>query len=50
MIGVDGHVWRRTRRADKDVTVIFDLTGIRAGTGPVRLLDMVEGCSKRAFK
>jgi len=32
------------------VTVIIDLTGIRDGTGPVRLLDMVEGRSKQAFK
>ena len=30
--------------------MIIDLTGIRAGTGPARLLDMVEGRSKRAFK
>jgi len=49
-IGVDEHVWRHTRRGDKYVTVIIDLTGIRAGTGPARLLDMVEGRSKRAFK
>jgi transposase len=32
------------------VTVIIDLTGIRDGTGPARLLDMVEGRSKQAFK
>ena len=30
--------------------MIIDLTGIRAGTGPARLLDMVEGRSKHAFK
>jgi transposase len=30
--------------------VIIDLTGIRQGTGPARLLDMVEGRSKQAFK
>jgi transposase len=30
--------------------VIIDLTGIRDGTGPARLLDMVEGRSKQAFK
>jgi transposase len=29
---------------------IIDLTGIRDGTGPARLLDMVEGRSKQAFK
>ena len=34
----------------KYVTVIIDLSGIRAGTGPARLLDMVEGRSKQAFK
>ena len=50
VIGVDEHVWRHTRRGDKYVTVIIDLTGIREGTGPARLLDMVEGRSKQAFK
>lgn len=50
VIGVDEHVWRHTRRGDKYVTVIIDLTGIRDGTGSVRLLDMVEGRSKQAFK
>ena len=49
-IGVDEHVWRHTRRGDKYVTVIIDLTGIRNKTGPARLLDMVEGRSKQAFK
>jgi hypothetical protein len=42
VIGVDEHVWRHTRRGDKYVTVIIDLTGIRAGSGPARLLDMVR--------
>jgi hypothetical protein len=32
VIGVDEHVWRHTRRGDKFVTVIIDLTGIRDGT------------------
>lgn len=50
MIGVDEHVWRHTRRGDKHVTVIIDLTPIRDGSGPARLLDMVEGRSKQAFK
>ena len=50
VIGVDEHVWRHTRRGDKYVTVIIDLTPVRDGTGPARLLDMVEGRSKRAFK
>src|SRR4051794_24485662 len=49
-IGVDEHVWRHTRRGDRYVTVIIDLTGNRAGTGPARLLDMVEGRSKQVFK
>jgi len=50
VIGVDEHVWRHTRRGDKYVTVIIDLTPIREGTGPSRLLDMVEGRSKKVFK
>ncbi|MGH3495850.1 MAG: ISL3 family transposase [Nocardioidaceae bacterium] len=49
-IGVDEHVWRHTRKGDKYVTVIIDLTGIGDGTGPARLLDMVEGRSKQVFK
>ena len=49
VIGVDEHVWRHTRRGDKYVTVIIDLTPIRSGTGPSRLLDMVAGRSKQAF-
>ena len=39
--------WRDTRRGDKYVTVIIDLTPIRDGSGPARLLDMVEGRSKQ---
>ncbi|MCH6471547.1 ISL3 family transposase [Sinomonas terrae] len=50
VIGVDEHVWRHTRRGEKYVTVVIDLTPIRDGTGPSRLLDMVEGRSKHAFK
>jgi transposase len=50
VVGVDEHVWRHTRRGDKYVTVIIDLTAVREGTGPARLLDMVEGRSKKAFK
>ena len=49
-VGFDEHVWRHTRRGDKYVTVIIDLTPIRNGTGPARLLDMVEGRSKQAVK
>ncbi|WP_330445799.1 ISL3 family transposase [Kocuria rhizophila] len=48
-IGVDEHVWRHTLKGDKYVTVIIDLTPIRDGTGPARLLDMVEGRSKQVF-
>jgi transposase len=50
VIGVDEHVWRHTRKGDKYVTVIIDLTAVRDGTGPASLLDMVEGRSKQAFK
>ena len=50
VIGVDEHVWRHTRKGDKYVTVIIDLTPIRDDTGPARLLDLVEGRSKKAFK
>ncbi|WP_345045812.1 ISL3 family transposase, partial [Georgenia daeguensis] len=50
VIGVDEHVWRHTRGGDKYVTVVIDLTPIREGTGPSRLLDMVEGRSKQVFK
>ena len=48
-IGVDEHVWRHTRRGDKFVTVVIDLTPIRNSSGPSRLLDMIEGRSKQAF-
>ncbi|WP_232549203.1 ISL3 family transposase, partial [Propioniciclava soli] len=47
---VDEHVWRHTRKGDKYVTVVIDLTPVRDDTGPARLLDMVEGHSKHAFK
>ena len=49
-VGFDEHVWRHTRRGDKYVTVIVDLTPVRDGTGPARLLDMVQGRSKQAVK
>lgn len=49
VIGVDKHVWRHTRRGDKYVTVTIDLTPVRGGTGPARLLDMVQGRSKSVF-
>ncbi len=50
VIGVDEHVWRHTRRGDKYVTVIIDLTPVRDKSGPARLLDMIEGRSKHAFQ
>ncbi|GAA1288632.1 hypothetical protein GCM10009590_14650 [Brachybacterium alimentarium] len=50
VIGVDEHVWSHTGRGSKYVTVIIDLTPIRDGTGPSRLLDMVPGRSKKVFK
>jgi len=50
VIGVDEHCWRHTRRGDKYVTVIIDLTPVRDGSGPARLLDMVQGRSKAVFK
>lgn len=50
VVGVDEHVWRHTRRGDKYVTVVIDLTPVSTGTGPSRLLAMVEGRSKQAFK
>jgi transposase len=50
VVGVDEHVWRHTRRGDKYVTVIIDLTPVRDGTGPSRLLAMLDGRSKKAFK
>ncbi len=50
VVGVDEHVWRHTRRGEKYVTVIIDLTPARTDSGPVRLLDMVEGRSKSVFK
>ncbi len=49
-VGVDEHVWRHTRHGDKYVTVIIDLTPTRTRTGPSRLLAVVEGRSKQAFK
>ena len=50
VIGVDEHAWRHTRKGDKFVTVIIDLTPVRDGTGPARLLDMIDGRSKQVLK
>ena len=49
VIGVDEHARRHTRKGDKYVMVVIDLTPVRDGTGPARLLDMVEGRSKQVF-
>lgn len=50
VIGVDEHVWRHQRLCAMYVTVVIDLTPVRAGTGPARLLDMVPGRPKAAFR
>ena len=43
-------VWRHTRRGDRYVTVIIDLTPVRHRSGPARLLDVVPGRSKKVLK
>ena len=43
-------MWRHTRRGDRYVTVIIDLTPVRHRSGPARLLDVVPGRSKKVFK
>lgn len=48
-IGVDEHVWRRSKGNKRFVTVIIDLTPNASGK-PSRLLDIVEGRSKQAFQ
>ena len=50
VLGVDEHVWRHTRRGDRYVTVMIDLTPVRDRSGPARLLDVVPGRSKKALK
>ena len=50
VLGVDEHVWRHTRRGDRYVTVIIDLTPVRDRSGPARLLDVVSGRSKKVLK
>ena len=49
VLGVDEHCWRHTHHGGRFVTVIIDLTPVRNGTGPARLLDMVSGRSKAVF-
>ena len=50
VLGVDEHVWRHTRRGDRYVTVMIDLTPVRDRSGPARLLDVVPGRSKKVLK
>ena len=50
VLGVDEHVWRHTKRGDEYVTVIIDLTPVRDGIGPARLLDVAPGRSKKVLK
>ena len=40
-------MWRHTRRGDRYVTVVIDLTPVRDRSGPARLLDVVPGRSKK---
>ena len=43
-------MWRHTRRGDRYVTVMIDLTPVRDRSGPARLLDVVPGRSKKVLK
>ena len=43
-------VWRHTRRGDRYVTVMIDLTPVRDRSGPARLLDVVPSRSKTVLK
>ena len=43
-------MWRHTRRGDRYVTVMIDLTPVRYRSGPARLLDVVPGRSKKVLK
>ena len=36
-------MWRHTRRGDRYVTVMIDLTPVRDRSGPARLLDVIPG-------
>ena len=46
-IGVDEHCWRHTRKGDKYVTVIIDLTPIRNGSGPARCWTWSKGAPRQ---
>ena len=43
-------MWRHTRRGDRYVTVMIDLTPVRHRSGPARLVDVVPGRSKKVLK
>ena len=43
-------MWRHTKRGDKYVIVVIDLTPVRDRSGPARLLDMALGRSKKAIQ
>ena len=43
-------MWRHTRRGDRYVTVVIDLTPVRDRSGPARLVDVVPGRSKKVLK
>ena len=43
-------MWRHTKRGDKYVTVIIDLTPVRHRSGLARLLDVAPGRSKKVLK
>ena len=42
-------MWRHTRRGDRYVTVIIDLTPARDRSGPARLLDVIPGRSRKVL-
>ena len=43
-------MWRHTRRGERYVTAMIDLTPVRDRSGPARLLDVVPGRSKKVLK
>ena len=43
-------MWRHTRRGERYVTVMIDLTPVRDRSGPARLVDVVPGRSKKVLK
>lgn len=51
VLGVDEHKWKHVRGdgSSSFVTVLVDLTPVVDGTGPARLLDMVQGRSAKVL-